>query len=116
MIMRWFVALLLLTGVAFAQSQEPSLNQWPAGQTEKNSPAKSDTPNQISKPEQSPAVTTQVPAVTLAVEKATNSDSATQKPEKNWWEKVWTDPNAGFAGAVAFFTLALVIVGSIQSH
>lgn len=31
-----------------------------------------------------------------------------------WWNKLWTDPNATFAGAVALFTLALVCVGVYQ--
>lgn len=31
-----------------------------------------------------------------------------------WWEKLWTDPNATFAGAVAIFTLGLVFVGYFQ--
>jgi len=40
-----------------------------------------------------------------------------------WWDKVWSDPNVVFAGAVAAFTLALVIVtvalvivGAVQAH
>lgn len=32
------------------------------------------------------------------------------------WQKLWTDPNATFAGAVAVFTLALVIVGAWQAR
>jgi hypothetical protein len=34
----------------------------------------------------------------------------------SWWEKLWTDPNAAFAGAVALFTFALVGVGGWQAR
>jgi hypothetical protein len=33
----------------------------------------------------------------------------------DWWYRVFTDPNAAFAGFVALFTLALVVVGGIQA-
>jgi hypothetical protein len=114
--MRWLVVLLLLTGVAVAQSQQPPLDQRPAEQTGKDTAAKSNTSDQISKPAQPPTAIPQVPAPTLAVEKAPNTDTTAQQPEKSWWEKVRSDPNALFAGAVALFTLALVIVGSRQSR
>ena len=32
-----------------------------------------------------------------------------------WWDKFWTDPNATFAGVVAFFTFFLVVVGFLQA-
>lgn len=36
------------------------------------------------------------------------------KDDKGWAQKFWTDPNATFSGAVAFFTFLLFIVGGVQ--
>lgn len=35
--------------------------------------------------------------------------------DKGWREKFWTDPTATFTGALAILTLALVVVGTVQS-
>src|SRR6202043_778772 len=45
-----------------------------------------------------------------------DSQKTNSEPDKSWWEKFKSDPNATFAGAVAAFTLALVIVGGIQNR
>ncbi|HEY3116567.1 MAG TPA: hypothetical protein VGK54_07495, partial [Chloroflexota bacterium] len=42
--------------------------------------------------------------------------SAEAQPAGNWWERLRADPNATFAGAVAAFTLALVLVGGWQAR
>jgi hypothetical protein len=40
--------------------------------------------------------------------------SNNEQAENGWWERLRTDPNATFAGFVALFTLALVILTAIQ--
>lgn len=35
-------------------------------------------------------------------------------PEKNWWEKLWTDPIATFTGALFLATAALIFTGLAQ--
>jgi hypothetical protein len=50
-------------------------------------------------------------------DKNKHTDEATggnREPEKGWWEKLWTDPNATFAMFVAFFTLGLLGLGCMQ--
>jgi hypothetical protein len=107
---------LVITGDGLAQSQQPSPVQGPAEQqTENNGSAESGAPNKPNAPGQPPAVIPQVPTPILTGEKTPNASPASQQPE-NWWQKFLTDPNAGFAGAVALFTLALVVVGSRQNR
>ena len=48
-------------------------------------------------------------------EKGSDNAHASEQPE-GWSQKVWTDPNATFAGAVAIFTFALVLVGGWQAR
>src|SRR5262245_25350445 len=43
-----------------------------------------------------------------------NAAGSNREPEKGWWEKLWTDPNATFAMFVAFFTLGLLWLGCAQ--
>lgn len=42
------------------------------------------------------------------------SENGDKKPIENWFDRLWTDPNATFAGAVALFTFFLVWVGVWQ--
>lgn len=60
-----------------------------------------------------PTATTSAPPPLTASTNAVSARPATF--ETGWWHKVTTDPNASFAGFVAAFTLALVIVGWIQA-
>jgi hypothetical protein len=64
------------------------------------------------------AVSTQtiaVPATASAPAAAAVSKAAFAAPDQPWAWKFLHDPNATFAGAVALFTLALVVVGVIQA-
>jgi len=46
--------------------------------------------------------------------KAYDADCRNCEPEKNWWEKLWTDPVATFTGLLAFITAGLIYVGVRQ--
>jgi hypothetical protein len=108
--------LLAMIGDSRAQSQQPPANQEPTEQTEKNDPPKSNPADQTDNPEQLSPTIPQSPPGALPVKSTQNSSAPNPEPEKNWWDKVWTDPIATFAGAVALFTLAFVIVAGGQNR
>jgi hypothetical protein len=94
---------------------QPVANQRPAEQTEHRDGAATNTADQQGNPSSAPAAVPQTPSKSLSREKAANNNRAPKQPEKSWWDKLWSDPNATFAGAVALFTLALVVVGGVQA-
>ena len=83
---------------------------------QKKRPPKSNPADQTDKPEQLSPTIPQSPPGALPVKSTQNSSAPNPEPEKNWWDKVWTDPIATFAGAVALFPLAFVIVAGGQSR
>lgn len=100
-------------GILYA---EPMTDNRPTKQKEDTAGTQAKTPQQERGTDNSPTAIPQIPSDDLKAEKPTNDARASQEPEKGWLQKVWTDPNATFAGAVALFTLALVIVGAWQAR
>jgi hypothetical protein len=94
----------------------PSVKQGPAEQTKHANGTLGDAKNQNAKPGETRASVPPIPSDDLTGKSADHCQQCPTQPDKEWWDRVWTDPNATFAGAVAFFTLALVIVGAWQAR
>jgi hypothetical protein len=92
--MRWFLALLLLTGGACAQSQQPSPS---AGETSK--PPQSQSPTDQGKPTTDTRGTETNPLIVRSVRSKDEADADAadhlDKSTTDWWMKI-------FAGAAAF--------------
>jgi len=122
---RWFFWPLFAAVMGFATGgsfvwgilyTEPVADYRPAKQYEDATSTKAKAAQQERNTENPPATIPQSPSENLTPEKPGNNARSGQQPEKSWLQKVWTDPNATFAGAVALFTLALVVVGGWQAR
>ncbi|HEX4053304.1 MAG TPA: hypothetical protein VHX86_03475 [Tepidisphaeraceae bacterium] len=125
MIPRWLLWPLFAAAMGFAIGgsfargilyAEPMTDNRPTKQKEDTASAQAKTAQQGRGTDNSPTAIPQIPSDDLKAEKAANNARARHEPEKGWFQNVWTDPNATFAGAVALFTLALVIVGAWQAR
>jgi hypothetical protein len=95
---------------------KPVAHQRPAEQAKHRDGGTTSTADQKGGANVPSPVVQQIPSDNLSREQTADDKRTTQQPEKSWWNKLWTDPNATFAGAVAFFTLALVVVGAFQAR
>jgi hypothetical protein len=95
---------------------EPTSDYGPAKQNEKSAAPHTNPSEQNRDTAGTPPTVPQIPSDNLRGKKPSDDTHASEQPEKSWLQKVWTDPNATFAGAVAIFTFALVVVGAWQAR
>jgi hypothetical protein len=94
---------------------EPTPNYRPAKQNEISADAKTKASEQKYDSADSSTAVPKIPSDSLS-EKSANDPHPGEQLDKDWLQKVWTDPNATFAGAVAILTFALVVVGAWQAR
>lgn len=91
-------------------------NQRPAEQTKNPATTPCNPADKETCPREARSPIPEIPADNLSTKGTDQCQQCPAQPEKGWWEKFLTDPNAAFAGAVAIFTLALVFVGGWQAR
>jgi hypothetical protein len=88
----------------------------PAEQREHSPSSNANAPKHDAKAGQPPAAVNNAPADDLKPKRSNDAQSGDRQPYKGWWYKLTTDPNATFAGVVAFLTLALVAISALQAR
>lgn len=116
----WFGSFLAAVNIALAiiviawLHSPPFDYQGPAEQSKQGARAKQQPGQPEANASKPVAPVNGTPTSNLQTQHRPDPTGSDEKPEKGWWDKIWTDPNATFSGTVALFTLALVIVGAWQ--